>query len=60
MYQEVYEIILYELDGNKVEIYISKKEPVIEIISKNKKRSYYIEEGYQDVDFLNKFGKSIN
>jgi hypothetical protein len=59
MDHEVYEITLYELDGNKVEIYISKKEPVIEIISKNKKKSYYIEEGYTDIDFINKFGKSI-
>lgn len=58
--QEVYEVILYELDGDKVEIYISKKEPVIEIISKNKKRSYYIEDGYKDLDFINKFGISIN
>lgn len=58
--QEAYEIILYELDGDKVELYISKIEPVIEIISKNKKRSYYIEEGYKDLDFINKFGKSIN
>ncbi|MBU3146692.1 hypothetical protein [Clostridium sp. CF012] len=60
MDQDAYEIILYELDGDKVEIYISKKEPVIEIISKNKKKSYYIEEGYKDLDFINKFGKSIN
>jgi hypothetical protein len=60
MDQEVYEIMLYELDGDKVEIYISKKEPVIEIISKNKKRSYYIEDGYEDLDFISKFGKSIN
>jgi hypothetical protein len=59
IYQEVYEIVLYELDGSKVEIFISKKEPVIEIISKNKKKSYYIEEGYKDIDFINKFGKSI-
>ncbi len=58
--QEVYEITLYELDGDKVEIYISKKEPVIEIISENKKKSYYIEKGYKDLDFINKFGKSIN
>jgi len=59
MEQEVYEIIFYELDGNQIEIYISKKEPVIEIISKNKKRSYYIQEGYKDIDFINEFGKSI-
>ncbi|MCB2290046.1 hypothetical protein LGK97_09730 [Clostridium sp. CS001] len=58
--QEVYEVTLYELDGDEVEIYISKKEPVIEIISKNKKRSYYIEQGYTDIDFINKFGQSIN
>lgn len=51
--QEVYEITLYELDGNKVEIYISKKEPIIGVISNNKKRSYYIEEGYKDLDFIN-------
>lgn len=60
MEQDAYEVILYELDGNKVEIYISKKEPVIDIISKNKKRSYYTEDGYKDLDFINKFGKSIN
>ena len=60
MDQDGYEIILYELDGDKVEIYISKKEPVIEIIIKNKKRSYYIEEGYKDLDFINKFRESIN
>ena len=53
-------IILYDLDGNEVELYISKKEPVIEIISKNKKKSYYIEQGYKDLDFIEKFGKSIN
>lgn len=58
--QDAYGIILYELDGEKVEIYISKKEPVIEIFSKNKKRSYYIEEGSKELDFINKFGKSIN
>lgn len=58
--QEVYEVTLYELDGDEVEIYISKKEPVIEVISKNKKRSYYIEQGYTDIDFINKFGQSIN
>ncbi|MGH4137563.1 hypothetical protein [Clostridium sp.] len=58
--QDAYGIILYELDGDKVEIYISKKEPVIEIISNNKKKSYYIEEGYEDLDFINKFGKRIN
>ena len=60
MRQDVYEIVLYELDGDKVEIYISKKEPVIEIIIKNKKRSYYIEEGFNNLDFIDKFGKSIN
>lgn len=59
MDQAPYEIVLYELDGDKVEIYISKSEPVIEIISKNKKRSYFIEEGYKDIDFINKFGESI-
>ena len=58
--QDVYEVIIYELDGDKLEIYISKKEPVIEIISKNKKRSYYIEEGYEDLDFIKKFGKGIS
>jgi hypothetical protein len=60
MNQDVYEIILYELDGDKVEIYISKKEPVIDIIVKNKKKSYYIEEGHKDLDFINKFRESIN
>jgi hypothetical protein len=59
IYQEVYEIVLYELDENKVEIFISKKEPVIEIICKNKKKSYYIDAGYKDIDFINKFGKSM-
>lgn len=60
MNQDAYRIILSKLDGDKIEIYISKKEPVIEIISKYKKRSYYIEEGYKDLDFINKFVKSIN
>jgi hypothetical protein len=56
---DTYEIILYELNGEKVEIFISKKEPIIEIISKNKKRSYFIEEGYKELEFINEFGKSL-
>ncbi|MGH4123462.1 MAG: hypothetical protein ACREV6_11110 [Clostridium sp.] len=54
-----YSITLYELNGDKIEVFISKKEHVIEIVSDNKKKSYYIEEGYKDSEFINKFGKSI-
>ncbi|MGV8981480.1 hypothetical protein [Clostridium sp.] len=59
MEQDAYEIVLYELNGDKVEVIISKKEPVIEIISENKKKSYYIEKGYKNLEFINKFVKSI-
>ena len=54
-----YIIEFYKLDGDKVEIFISKKEPIIEIVRNNKKRSYFIEKGYEDLEFVNKLGKSI-
>lgn len=54
-----YSITLYELDGNKVEISISKKEHILEIRRDNKKRSYFVEEGYDNLKFLNKLGKAI-
>ncbi|MBU3144070.1 DUF5673 domain-containing protein [Clostridium sp. CF012] len=54
-----YSIILYELNGDTTEVYISKKEHVIEIIRDNKRKSYFIEKGYKDSEFINKFGKSI-
>ncbi|MBZ9688640.1 hypothetical protein G9F72_020155 [Clostridium estertheticum] len=55
-----YSITLYELNGDKVEIFISKKEPILEIISDTKKRSYFIESGYENSKFVNKFGESIH
>jgi hypothetical protein len=60
MYEDLFEITLYKLNGEKVEIFISKEEPIIEIIRDNKKRSYFIEEGYKVQEFISKFGKSID
>lgn len=54
-----YLIQLYNLNGDKIEISISKKEPIIEIRYNNKKRSYFIEDGYKDSEFVNKLEKSI-
>lgn len=55
-----YSIKLYELTGDKVEIFISKSEPILEIKTNNKKRSYFIESGYENLKFINKFGESID
>lgn len=60
MFEGFFEITLYKLNGEKVEIFISKEEPIIEIIRDNKKRSYFIEEGYKVQEFISKFGKSID
>ena len=59
MFKSSYEIVLYQLNGDKVEIITSNKDPVIEIIRNNKKRSYFIEEGYKELEFINKIVQII-
>lgn len=56
----LFEITLYELNGDEVQIAIYKKEPIIEITRDKKKRGYFIEEGYEYLDFLNEVRKSMN
>ena len=54
-----YSIKLWDLRGDIVRIYISKKEPIIEIIRNNKKRAYFIEDGYKDSEFVKEIRKCI-
>jgi hypothetical protein len=60
MFEDLLEVTLYESNGDKVQVYIYKKERIVEITSNSKKRSYFIEEGYEYLDFLYEFCKSMN